>query len=80
MVQELAAQIAEASLQEKYTGIINVCSGKPMSLGDRVEQFIKDNHLDIKLNYGAFPDRPYDSPVVYGDNTIIQKIMANRAQ
>lgn len=76
MVQELAAQIAEASIQEKYDGIINVCSGKPMLLGDRVEQFIKDNHLDIKLNYGAFPDRPYDSPCVYGDNTVIAQIMA----
>lgn len=79
-VQELAAQIAEASLQNEYTGIINVCSGKPMSLADRVEQFIRDKNLDIKLNYGAFPDRPYDSPVVYGDNTIIQKIMEKKAQ
>lgn len=74
-VKELAAQIAEASTQTKYTGIINVCSGKPMSLGERVEQFICDNSLDIKLKYGAFPDRAYDSPIVYGDSTIIDKIM-----
>ena len=78
MVNDLAAQISEASLQDKYTGIINVCSGKPMSLGDRVEQFIRDNDLKIKLKYGAFPDRPYDSPIVYGDNTIISKIMENK--
>lgn len=77
-VNELAAQIAEASLQDKYTGIINVCSGKPVSLAERVEQFIQDNHLNIKLNYGAFPDRPYDSPIVYGDNSVIEKIMENK--
>ncbi len=75
-VTELAKQIAKASTQDVYTGIINVCSGKPMSLGDRVEQFIKENNLDITLNYGAFPDREYDSKIEYGDSTIIEKIMA----
>ncbi len=74
-VKELAMQISEVCLQEQYTGIINVCSGIPIALGERVEQFIKDNQLRIKLKYGAYPDRPYDSPIVYGDNTIIQKIL-----
>lgn len=41
-VDELARQIAKASTQDKYTGIINVCSGNPVSLADRVEQFIKE--------------------------------------
>lgn len=77
-VRELAMQIAEACLQDQYTGIINVCSGSPMSLGERVEQFISDNHLKIKLKYGAYPDRPYDSPIVYGDDTIIRKILGNK--
>jgi len=36
---------------------------------------IKENNLDIKLEYGAFPDRPYDSPGVWGDATKIQKIL-----
>ena len=76
-VSELSKQIAKASTQNEYTGIINVCTGKPISLGERVEQFIKDNNLDIKLMYGAFPDRPYDSKIEYGDSTIIEKIMAN---
>ena len=67
----------DASVQDKYTGIINVCSGNPVSLGDQVEAFIKKNKLDIALQYGAFPDRAYDSPVVYGDNTIIREIQKN---
>lgn len=73
-VEDLAKMIVEASFQDEYTGIINVCNGTPVSLGERVEQFIKENQLDICLKYGAFPDREYDSPVVYGDNTIIRKI------
>ncbi len=73
-VEDLAKMIVAASTQDEYTGIINVCTGKPVSLGERVEQFIKEHELDIVLNYGAFPDRAYDSPIVYGDNTIICKI------
>lgn len=68
-------QIKAIALQEKYTGIINACSGRPEKLADRVERFIKENHYNIKLNYGTFPDRPYDSKAVWGDDTIIQKIM-----
>jgi dTDP-6-deoxy-L-talose 4-dehydrogenase (NAD+) len=40
------------------------------------EKFIKDNKLNIKLQYGAFPDRAYDSPGVWGDATKIQKILS----
>ena len=76
-VDELAKQIVAASTQDKYTGIINVCSGKPVSLGDRVEQFIKEKGLDISLQYGVFPERPYDSKIEYADKTIISKIMEN---
>lgn len=76
-VEELAKQIAIASTQEKITGIINCCSGNPVSLADRVEQYIKDNHLSIKLDYGKYPDRPYDSPIIYGDATKIQTILSN---
>lgn len=74
-VKLLAKMIATTSTQDKYTGIINVCTGKPISLAERVEAFIREKNLDIKLKYGCFPERPYDSSLVYGDNTIIERIM-----
>lgn len=74
-IDELARQIVLASTQEKYTGIINVCTGEPVALKEKVELFIKENNLDIKLRYGAYPERPYDSPIVYGDNSIIKQII-----
>ena len=74
-VDELAKMIAEASLQDEVVGIINVCTGEPMSLADRVESFISEHKFDIKLKYGAFPDRPYDSPGVWGDATKIREIL-----
>ena len=74
-VDELADKIMCASVQNEYEGIINVCTGKPMSLADKIESYIKEHNMNIKLKYGAFPDRPYDSPGVWGDASIINKIM-----
>jgi len=74
-VNELVRQIAAVVSQDKVVGIINCCTGQPKSLAEAVEGFIADNKLAIKLNYGAFPDRPYDSPCTYGDNTKIQQIL-----
>ena len=74
-VDELAKMICAASVQSEINGVINVCTGNPMSLADKVESFIKEKGFKIKLKYGAFPDRPYDSPGTWGDATLIKKIM-----
>ena len=74
-VDELAKMIAVASVQDKVNGIINVCTGEPQTLAERVEAFIKEHAFNIKLQYGAFPDRPYDSPGVWGDATKIKAIL-----
>lgn len=74
-VDELAEQIVSASVQDEISGEINCCTGKPISLADRVEEFIRENNLKIRLQYGVFPDRKYDSPGVWGDSTKIEKIM-----
>lgn len=76
-IEELAEDISLVAMQTKVEGVINCCSGKPLSLGERVEQFIRDNDLDIKLEYGVYPDRPYDSPGVWGDDTKIKIIRKN---
>ena len=74
-VDKLAEQIVASSVQNEVNGVINVCTGNPISLGEQIETFIKDHNFDIKLEYGAFPDRPYDSPITYGDAAKIKKIM-----
>ena len=72
---EFCNQVAATINQEKINGIINICSGKPEKLADRVERFIKENNYNITLKYGAFPDRPYDSKAVWGDAGKIESIM-----
>ena len=76
-LEDLARLITIASTQTQVNGIINVCTGEPESLASRVERFIRELGLEIKLEYGAYPDRAYDSPGIWGDPSRIQDILAN---
>lgn len=68
-------QVAACVNQSEINGIINICSGYPEKLADRVERFIKENNYEIKLQYGAYKDRPYDSKAIWGDSTKIDRII-----
>ncbi|EEY35364.1 NAD-dependent epimerase/dehydratase family protein [Pseudoleptotrichia goodfellowii] len=74
-IEDLSQMICKASLQKEMTGIINCCSGTAISLKEKVENFLKENNLKIKLEYGVFPDREYDSPEIWGNNDKIKKIL-----
>jgi len=76
--EDFAKQVAATVEQKEVNGVINICYGRPEKLADRVERFIKENGYKIKLDYGKFPDRPYDSKAVWGDDKKIRKIMSMR--
>ena len=75
---DFCLRTAAAVEQDDINGIINICSGRPQKLSDRVEKYIKDNGFKIKLDYGKFPDRPYDSKAVWGDSRKIEEILKKR--
>lgn len=64
--------------QDKITGIINNCSGKAVSLGEKVEEFIVANNLDIILKYGMYPERDDESKAIWGNIEKLNKILENR--
>ena len=77
--EDFCYQVASIVEQNEINGIINACSGHPEKLATRVEQFIKENNFKIKLAYGKFKDRPYDSKAVWGNDEKINKILSLRA-
>ena len=78
--EEFCTKVAATVEQDRVNGIIEICSGRPEKLADRVERFIKENNYNIQLKYGAFPDRPYDSKAVWGDSAKIDKILAEKGK
>lgn len=77
---EFCDQVVAAITQRGIDGIINICSGEPVALGEYIERFIAENGFRIRLAYGRYPDRPYDSPAIWGDATKIRVILAARGQ
>lgn len=74
-VDNLAKQIVAVISQTEVSGIIDCCSGQPTRLGDQIEAFLKENNFHIRPEYGAFPSREYDSPIIYGDRRKLDKIL-----
>ena len=74
-VEELAHQLAAAVLQDEVCGVIECCSGRPVPLGERAERFIRENGLDLRLAYGAYPERRPDG-AVWGSREKIDRILA----
>lgn len=77
-INQLANQICCVILQSEINGIIDVCSGKPISLAEKVKSFIYSNKLHIELEYGVYPERDDESPIVYGDAKKINLILKNQ--
>lgn len=73
-INELSTQIVCVIGQTEINGIINCCSGVPISLGEMIESYIEDLNLNINLNYGVYPERAYDSPAIWGSTLKIDKI------
>lgn len=76
--EDFCIQASSAVEQNTINGIINICNGKPEKLSYRVERFISENNYKIKLDYGKYPDRPYDSKAIWGDDRLIRQILENK--
>lgn len=74
-IDKMSEYIARCSIQSDVTGIIDICSGVPICLGEMIENYIKVNNLPIVLDYGKYSDRAYDSPCIYGDVTKLNKVL-----
>ena len=75
--EQFCQQVVAAVTQNKVNGVINICSGHPIALGEYIEHFISENGFSIRLAYGKYPDRPYDSPAIWGDPTKIKSILSD---
>lgn len=76
-IDELAKIISLVILQNNVNGIINVCSGKPISLKEKILEYMQTNNIDLILNWGVYPERESESPCIYGSRTKLDKILEN---
>jgi dTDP-6-deoxy-L-talose 4-dehydrogenase (NAD+) len=74
-VDKIAKYLTAIALQQNVQGIINCCSGKPVSVRKFVEDYILQRNSSIKLNLGYFPYSDYEPMAFWGNNRILQRIL-----
>ncbi|MEO5967936.1 MAG: NAD-dependent epimerase/dehydratase family protein, partial [Ferruginibacter sp.] len=67
-VETVAEYIVKAASQDVVTGVINCCSGKPITVYDFIINYLEENNKSIKLKPGYYPYTSYE-PMEFWGNT-----------
>lgn len=77
-VDKVSENIVIIALQNKKSGIINCCSGKPISVKQLVEEYLKKGNNKIKLNLGYYPYPDYEPMRFWGSTKKLKKIINDK--
>ena len=67
-VEKVAEYIVKIAMQSKVKGIINCCSGTPISIRRLVENTLEKKQNNIELNLGYYPYPDYEPMAFWGDD------------
>jgi len=67
-VDAVADILVRLALKKQDIGIINVCSGQPVSVRRLVERWIEDHDWSISINLGHYPYPDYEPMAFWGDS------------
>ena len=76
-IEEVAKYIVKIALQKNVTGIINCCSGDPITIKEFVEKYLRDKNKKIQLILGHYPYPDYEPMHFWGDDSKLKSILEN---
>ncbi|MGZ5051343.1 MAG: NAD-dependent epimerase/dehydratase family protein [Methylobacter sp.] len=65
-IEHVAERIVGLAIAGDNLGPINICSGKPISVRNLVEQWLRDNGWEMELNLGHYPYPDYEPMAFWG--------------
>lgn len=74
-VEKVAEYIVKIATQKKVEGIINCCSGIPITINKLVENFLDEKKQKIKLNKGFYPYPQHEPMHFWGDDSRLKGII-----
>ncbi len=74
-VTEVARCLVALALRQSDIGLVNVCSGQPVSVRRLVEDWIAENGGSIKLNLGRYPYPDYEPMAFWGDRRKLDRLL-----
>ena len=72
-VEKVAEYIVKIAMQNKEHGIINCCSGTPISIRKLVEDYLEKKQKSIHLKLGYYPYPDYEPMAFWGDIEKLKK-------
>jgi dTDP-6-deoxy-L-talose 4-dehydrogenase (NAD+) len=76
-VAEAARLIVSLAFIERTVGVVNICSGRPISVRRLVETWIRDNGWRIDLNLGYYPYPDYEPMAFWGTRNKLERILGD---
>lgn len=74
-VETAAAMIGDLALQKRDLGIVNICSGAPLTVRHLVEGWRKELGADIALNPGHFPYADWEPMAFWGSPEKLRSLL-----
>jgi dTDP-6-deoxy-L-talose 4-dehydrogenase (NAD+) len=65
------------ALNRADIGVLNLCSGKPISVRKLVEDWIDENNWNINLNLGHYPYTDYEPLAFWGDRRKLDNFLSS---
>lgn len=75
-VEKVAENIVSIALQKKVEGVVNNCSGVPVTVQAFVENYLEEKKKDITLDLGHYPYPDYEPMRFWGDVTKLKKALS----
>ena len=74
-VTDVAALLATLALSTECEGIVNICSGTPISVHNLVQEWIRTYAWSIKLDLGSYPYLDHEPKSFWGSRTKLDSVL-----
>lgn len=75
-VREVADTLVRLAIRADGAGVVNVCSGVPVSVGRMVERWVAENGWTMALNKGYYPYPAHEPMAFWGDRSKLDGLLA----
>jgi nucleoside-diphosphate-sugar epimerase len=74
-VEQAADHLVALAAKQREHGVVNVCSGRPISVRSLVEGWVAANRWPIALDLGCYPYPAHEPMAFWGDNAKLMKCL-----
>lgn len=72
-VEIVAKHLVTLAISNHDNGVVNICSGTPVSILDLVEEWVRENDWSIELNPGYYPYANYEPMEFWGNRSKLDR-------